>query len=67
MPVSTFPGNCAAKDALLSVANVTDESSIVGIVTFDSEGRMHVRAFGLDVAESISLFKAAANLLKDQL
>lgn len=67
MPVSTLPNNCAAKAALLSAANVTDDSSVVGIVTFDSEGRMHVQAFGLDVVESISLFKAAANLLKDQL
>jgi len=67
MPVSTFPGNCAAKAALLSAANVTDENSVVGIVTFDNEGRMHVQAFGLDVAESIGLFKNAADLLKDQL
>ena len=66
MPVSTFPGNCAAKAALLSAANVTDENSVVGIVTFDNEGRMHVQAFGLDVVESISLFKTAANLLKEQ-
>lgn len=57
MSVSTFPGNCAAKAALLSAANVTDENSAVGIVTFDSKGRMHVQAFGLDVAESIGLFK----------
>ena len=67
MPVSTLPNNCDAKDALLSAANVTDENSVVGIVTFDSEGRMHVQAFGLDVAESISLFNSAANLLKEQL
>ena len=67
MPVSTLPNNCDAKAALLSAANVTVESAIVGIVTFDSEGRMHVQAFGLDVAESISLFNSAANLLKDQL
>ena len=67
MPVATFPGNCAAKDALLSAANVTGENSVVGIVTFDNEGRMHVQAFGLDVAESIGLFKNAADLMKDQL
>lgn len=67
MPVSTFPGNCAAKAALLSAANVTDENAVVGIVTFDSKGCMHVQAFGLDVAESIGLFKTAADLLKDQL
>ena len=58
--------DCAARDMLLSVANSCDESSIVGVVFFDSEGRLYVQAFGLDVVESISLFKTAANLLKEQ-
>lgn len=58
--------DCAARDTLLSVANSCGESSIVGVVFFDSEGRMHVQAFGLDVVESISLFKTAAKLLKEQ-
>jgi len=58
--------DCAARDTLLSVANSCDESSIVGVVFFDSDGRMHVQAFGLGVVESISLFKTAANLLKEQ-
>lgn len=61
----SFTG-CAARDTLLSVANSCDERSIVGVVFFDSDGRMHVQAFGLDVVESISLFKTAANLLKEQ-
>ena len=66
MPISTLSTDCAARDALLSVANSCKKNSIIGVVFFDSEGRMRVQAFGLDAVESISLFKTAANLLKEQ-